>query len=427
MRVGAWAIWRVAGLLALAALPACASDAATPSATFATPPPASTTAATTPSPTSADAESTTTNPAAASTDVPATAAPAPAGAPAASLPEIARVPSPVDLAWRSGDDTLYVATQDGTVVPVRSGVVGAPVLDMRTRTNAGGERGLLGLAFHPTQPFAFVDYTDLEGNTVIDEYSVGADGTFDVASRRQLMTIAQPYPNHNGGEVLVGPDGMLWVFTGDGGASGDPQRRALDLSSLLGKILRIDPSPVDGAAYGIPADNPFVDVSGARPEIWAVGMRNPWRASFDRVTGDLWIADVGQNRWEEIDVAWAAEGTGRGANFGWSAWEGTHRYNDDQPADQVTMPIHEYEHGNLGCSISGGVRYRGPAIPALEGWYVYSDYCSGQVRALQIDGRTAAAEVTLGSSSQVSAVREGPDGELYVLSLTGVVLRIAAA
>jgi glucose/arabinose dehydrogenase len=350
----------------------------------------------------------------------------PLGDPTATLVPVASVTAPIDLAVRPGDATLYVADQRGLVFPVRAGVVGAPVLDITDRTAADGERGLLGLAFHPTEPFAYVDYTDRGGDTVVAEYAVDADGTFRSDTRRVVLTIDQPYPNHNGGEVVFGPDGLLYVGTGDGGSAGDPERRSLDTAELLGKILRIDPrpDPTSGAPYRIPADNPFAGVSGARPEIWAIGVRNPWRMSFDRATGDLWFGDVGQNAWEEIDVAWAADGGGRGANFGWSAWEGSHRYNDDQSPDGVTMPIHEYPHGDLGCSVSGGVRYRGAAIPELVGWFVYSDYCSGQVRALQIVDRSATREVVLAATATVSAVTEGDDGELYVLSLSEGVLAL---
>lgn len=420
---------RVASLVLLAVpvlAVACSSDSAidapdAPDATFA---PAPTTPGS-PAPGSTGTGSTTPGTTPGST-APATSG-VPLGDPAVVLVEVAGIDRPVDLAWRRDDPTLFVATQDGLVVPVRDGKVAAPVLDMRSRTRASGERGLLGLAFHPARPLAYVDYTNRSGDTVIDEYAIGADGTFDPASRRQVLTIDQPYSNHNGGEVLFGPDGYLYIGTGDGGSGGDPERRALNVATLLGKILRIDPVATAGAPYAVPADNPFVGVAGAKPEIWSVGLRNPWRMSFDRATGDLWIGDVGQGEWEEIDVAFAADGGGRGLNFGWSAWEGTHRFNDDQPEGGAVMPIHEYQHGEAGCSISGGVRYRGAAIPELQGWYVYGDYCSGQVRALQVIDRVRGKELLIGSVSQVSAVTEGPDGELYVLSLDGKVSAVRPA
>ena len=219
-------------------------------------------------------------------------------------------------------------------------------------------------------------------------------------------------------------EAQLNVLGGDGGAGGDPDRRALNLGEWLGKLLRIDPRPSADAGYTVPPDNPFVGVEGARPEIWAYGLRNPWRISFDRSTGDLWIADVGQGQWEEVDVGWAADGGGRGLNFGWSAMEGNHRFNDDQSADGVTPPIHEYEHVGQDCSISGSALYRGRAIPALVGWYVFADYCSGQVRALQIADRAEVKQVGLAKTGSVTAISEGPDGELFVLTSGGQIYAI---
>ena len=309
--------------------------------------------------------------------------------------------------------------QGGYVVPVRDGVAGEPVLDISGAIVSGDEQGLLGHAFHPDEMLAYVDYTNKSGDTVIAEYAVADDGTFDPASAREVLTIDQPYPNHNGGEVTFGPDGYLYIGMGDGGAANDPERRALNVGQLLGKILRIDPTggKGDGQPYTVPADNPFVGIEGARPEIWSVGVRNPWRFNFDRETGDLWIGDVGQGEWEEINLARASDGAGRGVNFGWSAWEGTHRFNSDQAAAGVTMPIFEYPHGAAGCSVSGGDVYRGTALPSLVGWYLFSDYCSGIVTALQATDGTLTGQVELGTVAGVSAICAGPDGELYVLSL----------
>jgi glucose/arabinose dehydrogenase len=350
----------------------------------------------------------------------------PLGDPSIALTEIDGFTQPVEVSWRPTDGTMYVVEQDGLVEIMSNGQAGPIALDMTKLTAADGERGLLGLAISPDGTHAYVNYTDNAGNTQIDEYAVNADGTFDPATRRAVLGFAQPYPNHNGGDVVFGPDHMLYIGTGDGGSGGDPDRRALNKGEWLGKMLRIDPTPTADAGYTVPPDNPFVGVEGARPEIWAIGFRNPWRYSFDRSTGDLWIADVGQNQWEEVDVAWAADGGGRGLNFGWSAWEGNHRFNDDQSPDGVTPPIHEYEHVGADCSISGGVLYRGAAIPALVGWYVFADYCSGQVRALQIVDRAVAKELTLGQEANVTAVSEGPDGELYVLSQDGAIYSVTA-
>jgi glucose/arabinose dehydrogenase len=384
-------------------------------------------ATTTPSPAEsspATAAPSTAAPADTSTGGATTPPAAPLGDPAVALTEIDGFSQPVEVSWRPTDGMIYVVEQDGLVEIMSDGRAGPIALDMTSRTAADGERGLLGLAINADGTLAYVDYTDNAGNTQIDEYSVNADGTFDAATRRPVLGFAQPYPNHNGGDLVFGPDHMLYIGTGDGGSGGDPDRRALNLSEWLGKMLRIDPTPTADAGYTVPADNPFVGVDGARPEIWSIGLRNPWRFSFDRSTGDLWIADVGQGQWEEVDAAWAADGGGRGSNFGWSAFEGNHQFNNDQSPDGVTPPIHEYEHVGGACSISGGVLYRGAAIPALVGWYVFADLCTGEVHALQIANRAVAKEVTLGKATNVDAVSEGPDGELYVLSHDGPIFAI---
>jgi glucose/arabinose dehydrogenase len=317
-----------------------------------------------------------------------------------------------------------VVEQAGLIVMLTNGQPGAVALDMTDLTSAAGEQGLLGLAVTKDGSLAYVDYTNNDGNTRIDEYSVNADGTFDESTRREVLGFDQPYPNHNGGDLLFGPDGMLYIGTGDGGSERDPDRRALNKGEWLGKILRIDPHPSGGGGYSVPADNPFVGVDGARPEIWSIGLRNPWRFSFDRSTDDLWIADVGQDQWEEVDVGWAADGGGRGLNFGWSAMEGNHRFNEDQSTDGVTAPISEYEHVGNNCSISGSALYRGSAIPALVGYYVFADYCSGQIRALQIANRAEVKQVALGVAPAVTAISEGPDGELFVVSGGGSIYTV---
>ena len=350
----------------------------------------------------------------------------PLGRPTVNLTELGAFSQPVGFTWRPTDGMTYVVEQSGRVVIMNDGQPGATALDMSGRTKASGEQGLLGLAINGDGTFAYDDYTDGDGNTEIDEYAIRPDGTFDATTRRKVLAFDQPYPNHNGGELVFGPDHMLYIGTGDGGGANDPERRALDLGEWLGKMLRIDPRPAGGDPYTVPPDNPFIGIAGARPEIWSVGLRNPWRFSFDRQTGDLWIADVGQDSWEEVDVAWAVDGGGRGMNFGWSAWEGDHRFNDDQSPDGVTPPIYEYPHGDKGCSISGGVRYRGAAIHELVGWYVYGDYCSGQVKALKITGNAVTDVVTLGNVPSISAVTEAPDGELLVLSVAGSIFAVKA-
>jgi glucose/arabinose dehydrogenase len=366
---------------------------------------------------------------------PTTAAPAntePRGDPEVTLTQIAEMSSPVDLKWREGDPGLYVVEKEGRIERL---VDGEPttVLDVSDLTSEGSEQGLLGLAFAPGGDIAYINYTDNNGDTVISEHPVAADGMFGTGdSARIVLEIDQPYDNHNGGDLNFGPDGYLYIGMGDGGAGGDPERRATDLSSLLGKILRIDPAIAQGQPYTVPPDNPFVGTAGAAPEIWASGLRNPWRFSFDRQTGDLWIADVGQNAWEEIDAAPATDGrdAGKGLSFGWSAFEGDARYNDDVSPDGHTPPIATYSH-DVGCSISGGVRVRGGPIPALDGWYVYSDYCSGLMWALEVTGQgaklAAGRTVELPQVASPSAVVAGPDGETYVLSLNGPIYRLDPA
>ena len=309
---------------------------------------------------------------------------------------VAEVPAPVDLAWRNDDPGLYVVGQDGTITRVEGSAGPAVVLDISDLTTAGGEQGLLGLAFHPDGTKAYVNFTDNDGNTNVVEFAVDAAGGFDRESLRTVLVVEQPYANHNGGDLAFGPDGMLYVGLGDGGAGGDPERRALNLAEVLGKMLRIDPTTPSGdLGYTIPADNPFVGTEGARGEIWSIGLRNPWRYSFDPETGDLWIADVGQGSIEEINVAPATDGVdaGRGSNFGWSAFEGSQPFNDDVTAENHSGPIFEYSHSGGRCSISGGVRARGEGAGQLAGWYVYADYCTGEVMAIAVSGEGTDATV----------------------------------
>ena len=324
------------------------------------------------------------------------------------------------MAVRPNDDALYFAQKSGEVVAIRGGNVdNRPVLDISDSVSQGFEQGLLGLAFDPEGDFLYINYTDLAGDTHIAEYSMlGARA--DEASGRDVLVIDQPYPNHNGGQLTFGPDGYLYVGLGDGGSAGDPSDNAQNLNSLLGKILRIDPVQTGGTPYGIPSNNPFVGQEGARPEIWAYGLRNPWRFSFDRSNGDLWIGDVGQSRREEIDVQTSPTG---GENFGWDGYEGTLVFEEPVPED-VVDPVHEYG-GELGASVIGGYVYRGSQIQALQGAYVFGDFYNPQLRALVPSGG-AYEEVPLGLSvGNVSGFGEDAAGELYVLSLSGQVYRIA--
>ncbi len=351
------------------------------------------------------------------------------GDPQVASVEVGRFDQPVDLKFRRGDPAMYIVEQPGRVVRYLDDLA-TTVADIGDRTTADSERGLLGLAFSPDGRRAYLDYTTLNGDTVVAEYPVLADGMFGIDAERVVLTVDQPFGNHNGGDLQFGADGMLYIALGDGGSGGDPRRNASDPSTLLGSILRIDPTPTGEAAYSIPPDNPFANgtfngVQGA-PEVWSYGLRNPWRIAFDPLNGDLWIADVGQNAVEEVDVVSPTDGepAGRGANFGWSAWEGTQRYNEDVDAADAVPPVLTYLHGNDGCSVSGGAPYRGSAIPDLEPAYVYSDFCSGIVWALDLAGGRNLT--LLDGFERVSAIRVGPDGELYVLELGGTISRLVA-
>lgn len=331
---------------------------------------------------------------------------------------------PLAMAVRSGDSGLYVAAQAGTVMAIRGGQVDpTPVLDLTTKVSAGGEQGLLGLAFSADGRFLYVNYTDRNGDTNIVEYRMNG-GVADAGSPRRVLLVHQPFANHNGGNLVFGPDGYLYIGMGDGGSQGDPMQNGQNLGSLLAKMLRIDPRPSGGRAYGIPQDNPFVGRADRRPEIWAYGLRNPWRYSFDRQTGDLWIGDVGGSDREEIDFE--AAGSKGGRDYGWSLMEGTVRHSEDLPAGLVP-PVFEYETGSGGtCAIVGGYVYRGAAIPSLEGAYLFSDNCAGQVRALRVRNGKVIQRRSLGLHlSGLSSFGQDQDGELYVLSLGGQISKVA--
>jgi glucose/arabinose dehydrogenase len=249
----------------------------------------------------------------------------------------------------------------------------------------------------------------------------------DAASERVLLTIDQPYANHNGGGLAIGPDGLLWIATGDGGSGGDPLGAGQDLDTLLGKLLRIDPRPVNGTPYGIPADNPFVDRDGARGEIWAYGLRNPWRFSFDPATGDLWIGDVGQGSVEEIN-RWPA-GAAPGPNFGWNVMEGSACFEPAEgcSTDGLVLPVAEYGH-DRGCSVTGGHVYRGSDVPGLAGTYLFSDYCSGTIWGFDAGADPATPRTLAESGGAVVSFGEDEAGELYAVDLAGGrIMRIVAA
>ncbi len=340
---------------------------------------------------------------------------------------VGRFDSPVHVVAPPGDShRLFVVEQGGTVRVVRDGrVLPEPFLDVSADTSGGGEQGLLSLAFSPDYArdrLVYVDYTDLSGDTRVVEFAASASNPdrADPGSRRELLSVDQPFANHNGGLLIFDPDGMLIVGLGDGGSGGDPGNRAQDLGTLLGKLLRIDPHPSGGRPYGVPRDNPFVDRSGARPEIWAYGLRNPWRFSFDRDTGDLYLADVGQNQWEEVNVV--PRSAQSGANYGWRAFEGLEQFRPQRvDTSRLVRPVLVYDHGGGRCSITGGFAYRG-TLAALRGRYLYADVCAGTVWS--IPAGTAA-----GPAPRVEPFRGGSPvsfgeneaGELYVVSHNGEV------
>jgi glucose/arabinose dehydrogenase len=378
------------------------------------------------------------------TPSPSAGAPPTAGAvpPGLSIePVLDGLDSPVDLAWRPNEpSSMFVVEQTGRIRIVRDGkLVDRPFLDIADLVTAGGERGLLGLAFLPSAENGrfFIYYTDLEGRQVVASYDTmgNAADRADPSTARIWLTMPDEFDNHNGGSLVFGADGFLYIGTGDGGGGGDPLDSGRHLDTLLAKVLRIDVTVDQGASadprYRIPTDNPFLDTPGARPEIWLTGLRNPWRMRFDRPTGDLWIADVGQGAWEEVDVVRA--GTS-GLDFGWNLMEGAHCFRgpgNTCDRDGLTLPVAEYDH-DLGCSVTGGTVYRGVAFPALQGWYLLSDYCSGTFWA--VDAARASSEATRApievaeTDYSISAIAEDPSGELFATDLaTGSLLRIGVS
>jgi len=339
---------------------------------------------------------------------------------------------PLYLTAPPGDTSrLFIAEKGGAIRIVKHGtLVPTPFLDLNGKVSTGAEQGLLGLAFDPayaTNGRFVVHYTDVSGNTTISLFQVATTNpdSADPVSERIILTVEQPFSNHNGGQIVFGPDGMLYIGLGDGGSEGDPGGRGQSLNDLLGDILRVDVS--SGTGYTVPPDNPFVGRTDARPELWSVGLRNPWRFSFDAATGDLYIGDVGQDAWEEVDVATAAQGAGRGANFGWNVTEGRHCFaNPNCDVSKFTLPLLEYSHQE-GCSVTGGFVYRGAAIPALQGHYFYADYCQGWVRSFRLqDGMAAEAQQWPGLAPGGNVPSFGQDaaGELYVMNAGGQVFRI---
>jgi glucose/arabinose dehydrogenase len=350
------------------------------------------------------------------------------------LAQVGSFSSPVYVASPPGDRRrLMVVEQGGRIMVVRGGrTLPRPFLDIRSRVLAGGEQGLLGLAFAPDYAQSgrfYVYYTAASGadNRIVEFRGSSADRA-DASSARVVLSMPNLEPNHNGGMIVFGPDRLMYVGTGDGGGGGDQHGalgNAQDLGSLLGKILRIDPRPSGGQPYRIPPSNPFVNRAGARGEIYAYGLRNPWRFSFDRRTGDLSIGDVGQDAVEEIDFA--RRGRARGANFGWRPFEGNQRlFNEPAPGARAPVIVHTHAAGF--CSIIGGYVVRDPSVPSLLGRYVYSDACEGTIRGarLRAGRRTTGRPVAVPKVPAVSSFGEDARGRVYVVSLEGPVYRLAA-
>lgn len=344
------------------------------------------------------------------------------------LQQIGRFDEPIYVAAATGDRArLYIVERPGRVlVRYKSRVLRKPLLDIGSRVGTEGEGGLLSVAFSPR--FAkdrkfYVNHTDRRGDTRIAEYRVGKDNRNRAIakSRREILRIKQPYSNHNGGQLQFGPDRMLYIGMGDGGGAGDPDGNAQDLGSLLGKMLRIDPRPKGTRAYRIPPDNPFVGRSGARPEIYSYGLRNPWRFSFDPASGAMVIADVGQDAREEVH--YAAAGAARGANFGWPAFEGSRRYSD-VPAPGAVAATLEVDHSEGWCSITGGYVVRN-VRSAIRGRYVYGDFCAGEIRTALLNPDGATDEHTTGLRvDNLVSFGEDAAGRLYAVSLGGRIYRL---
>jgi glucose/arabinose dehydrogenase len=332
---------------------------------------------------------------------------------------------PIAMAVRPADAALYVAEKGGRVRELEGGEVGL-VLNISDRVSSDGERGLLGIAFSPDGDTLYVNYTNLGGDTLVKAYPFTKGVEIDPDTGRRVIKINQPFANHNGGNLAFGPDGYLYIGMGDGGSQNDPGNRAQSLDSLLGKMLRIDPRPAGG--YNIPQDNPYVDRKG-RDEVWARGLRNPWRYSFDDLgtgnTGDLWIGDVGGGQREEVDHQPADSG-GR-ENYGWRKMEGTLNNGFGPAPASHDPPVFEYDHSGPVCAITGGYVYRGSAIAALQGAYLYADFCEGEVVAFDPSDPDGTDTLLGEQVDQLASFGRGGDGELYVLSLTGTVSKIVPA
>jgi glucose/arabinose dehydrogenase len=379
----------------------------------------------------------TATPARAATGSPAEEAePAPAVPAASRVVRLARIGSfdaPLYVTSPPGDlRREFVVEQGGRIMVVRGGrKLARPFLDITRKVRSGGEQGLLSMAFAPDYASSgrfYVDYTDVNGDTRVVEYQRAGADRANPRSARQVLFVKQPQPNHNGGLVLFGPDGLMYLGLGDGGAEGDPHGahgNGQALRTLLGKILRIDPRPSGSEPYTVPASNPFVGRAGVRPEIYSYGLRNPWRFSFDRSTGDMTIADVGQDAVEEVDFM--RQGRAAGANFGWRVFEGRSHYFAGESAPGAVFPVMQRFHSKGNCSITGGVIVRDPQLAALRGRYVFGDYCKGVIETAVLSAGRARAQRSTGLMvPQLTSFGEDARGRVYATSGAGPVYRLAA-
>jgi glucose/arabinose dehydrogenase len=338
--------------------------------------------------------------------------------------------NPLYLTSPPGDDRLFVVEQAGRIRIIKNGqLLPTPFLDITSRVSSGGERGLLSVAFHPSYAangFFYVNFTDLQGNTRVERFTVsGNPDVANAASSKLILGVTQPFANHNGGLNVFGPDGLLYIGLGDGGSAGDPQHNGQNLNTLLGKILRIDVD--NGDPYAIPPGNPFVTRAGARGEIWAYGLRNPWRFAFDKLGGLLYVADVGQDRFEEVNVVVSSRG---GVNYGWNIMEGQACFGTSSCSQtDLEIPPLVYDHTGGACSITGGYAYRGSAIPEIIGHYFYSDYCVGFLKSFRYQNGQALEQRTwnVGAIGSITSFGEDSAGELYMTSANGKVYKIIRA
>ncbi|MDX2206820.1 MAG: PQQ-dependent sugar dehydrogenase [Gemmatimonadales bacterium] len=369
---------------------------------------------------------------------PPTPPPPPPPPPTTGAPALRLVASglstPILVTAPPGDSRLFIVEKNGRIRIVANGVLRSePFLDLRGRVSTGSEQGLLGLAFHPdfaTTRLFHVNFTDLQGTTRVVAFRASGNDPdqADLTSEREVLAVAQPFGNHNGGHLLYGPNGMLYIGMGDGGSGGDPQGNGQNSGTLLGSLLRFEVNPGDGSLT-VPIDNPFIGQVGARPELWSIGLRNPWRFAFDPANGDLYIGDVGQNAREEVNVATAASGGGRGLNFGWNIMEGSGCFAPASGCNTsgLTLPVLEYSHAE-GCSITGGVVYRGNAVAMLAGHYLYADFCAGWVRSFRLVGGAVQNATTWPALAPpgggVTSFGVDAAGEAYLMTSGGSVYQV---